>query len=156
VAFGIPATVRGSYQLEAVARAARNAADGTIRKDMLKGIRNAAKPVADAIKDQAAEELPGGLGEWYGGAKLAPRTRATGAKAGVRIQGPKKGRGADMGGVNDSGTARHPVFGNRAVWSDTSVPAGFEERGAEKAADQARHDMEVVMQDTLQRIARSV
>lgn len=156
MAFGADVRITGADQLARLAAAAKAAGNGQLRKDLLKGLRLAAKPVAESIKDQARSDLPGGLGESYGSAKLAPRTRTTGKGAGVRIQGPKKGQGADMGRVNDTGQVGHPVFGNRAVWARNSVPSGFAERGGEQAAPTARLAMTAVMQETVARISRSV
>lgn len=156
--FGIDARVTGAEDLVRLAKAAKATGDGQLRKDMLRGIRNAAKPVADGIREQYADEMPkrGGAADWYGGMKISPRTRTTGKSAGVRLQGPRRGRGADAGRVNDSGVIRHPVHGNRDVWADTPVRAGVAGRGADRAAPRARDDMEEVLRDTAARIARSV
>lgn len=156
MAIGVDARIEGAEVLVRVAKAAKEAGDRQIRKDLLAGIRKGVKPVVEAIKEGAHLDLPGGLGDQYGTAKIAVRTRATGKNAGVRIQGPKKGKGADMGRVDETGEARHPVFANRAVWTPTSVSQGFAERAVERSADKAQAAVKNAMEDTLRRIAREV
>lgn len=46
----------------------------------------------------------------------------------------------DIGSIN-RGRLRHPVYGNRSVWRDTNVQAGFVDRGADKASGQVRKDV---------------
>lgn len=155
MAFGVSASVRGATDLEQLARAVKATGNGQLRKDMLKGLRVAAKPVVTAIKDEMRDELPhgGGLNEWAASAKIAPRTRTAGKNAGIRIVGTKAGH--DFKAIND-GRIRHPVRGNRSVWVLQSIPAGTWDDGGRKALPKVLADLKDVMDDTAARIARSV
>lgn len=153
VSFGIETKITGTEDLVAVANAVKAAGDKELRKDMLRGIRNAAKPAVTAIKEETRIALPLAAGAWYAGARLGVRTKSTGKVGTVKIAGPKRGKGADWGTVNDFGLLRHPTFGNREHWSDTLVESGF----ADRAADDARPEVVVLlkraMDDTVNRIA---
>lgn len=148
--------VTGADELVRAAAALKAAGSRELRKDMLAGIRKAAKPVIEGVKRRGDEELPADLAAQYRAAKIVSRTRTTGRSAGVRIQGPKKGKGADMGRANESGDVRHPVYGNRAAWASTNVQAGFADRGAESAVGPASAGMRAALQNTVSRIARTV
>lgn len=148
--------ITGAEDLLRVSAALKRTGSRDLRRQMLAGIRMAAKPVVEGIKKQGDEELPAGVAEQYRAAKITSRTRTTGRAAGVRVQGPARGKGADMGRADSSGDVRHPVYGNRKAWSDTSVSPGFAERGAESAAPAATADMRAVLEETARAIARAV
>jgi hypothetical protein len=154
VAFGVDARVEGAEQLVALARAVKATGDGQLRKDMLAGLRKAAKPIADAVKNDYRDGLPktGGLNEFVASARIAPRTRTSGKNAGLRIVATKSGH--DMQAI-ESGLIRHPTYGHQPYVSQ-SVEAGLGEKGVQKAAPEATRDIEASMQDTLSRIRRSV
>jgi hypothetical protein len=154
VTFGISGSVRGANELEALAKACKATGDGQLRKDLLAGIRKAAKPVADSIKETMRDELPhgGGLNEWAASAKIAPRTRTSGKNAGVRITGTKSGH--DFEAINE-GTIRHPVW-DKGGWAEQSIPSGTWDRGGEKAASKVVSALDAVLDETAARIARSV
>jgi hypothetical protein len=153
MAFGIDVEIRGAAQLERLAAVVKLTADKELRKDMLAGIRAAARPMATSIKTEAAAVLPhtGGLNEWVAKSPISPRTRTSGKNAGVRITGRKTGH--DLEAIN-RGRVRHPVFGHNA-WVSQSVDAGWWERGAMKQADTVRRDLLVAMERVAAKIARS-
>jgi len=89
-------------------------------------MRLAAKPMVGAAKESARANLPkhGGLNVWVAdGAKIAARNRvATTNTVGMRIVATEGGaRLEDM----DKGKVRHPVYGNRKVWRDQDIQAGW-------------------------------
>ena len=95
-------------------------------------LRALAKPVGDRIVEAIADAMPkrGGLSE---------RVRSQGRvsllvdlRRGVRIQLANKA-GMYMGAF-ESGTIRHPVYGNRKAWVSQQVPGG---KGAEAFAKEA-------------------
>jgi len=99
---------------------------------MRKDLRAVAKPVGDAMIEAIAGAMPkrGGLAE---------RVRSQGRvsllvdlRRGVRIQLANKA-GMYMGAF-ESGTIRHPVYGNRKAWVSQQVPGG---KGAEAFAKEA-------------------
>ena len=99
---------------------------------MRRDLRALAKPVGDRIVEAIADAMPkrGGLSE---------RVRSQGRvsllvdlRRGVRIQLANKA-GMYMGAF-ESGTIRHPVYGNRKAWVSQQVPGG---KGAEAFAKEA-------------------
>lgn len=99
---------------------------------MRRDLRALAKPVGDRIVEAIADAMPkrGGLAE---------RVRSQGRvsvlinlRSGVRIQLANKS-GLYMGAF-ESGTIRHPVYGNRKAWVSQQVPGG---KGAEAFAKEA-------------------
>lgn len=99
---------------------------------MRRDLRALAKPVGDRIVEAIADAMPkrGGLAE---------RVRSQGRvsllvdlRRGVRIQLSNKA-GLYMGAF-ESGTIRHPVYGNRRAWVSQQVPGG---KGAEAFAKEA-------------------
>lgn len=92
-----------------------------------KEIRTAAKPAGDRMLSAIADVMPkrGGLADLI-------RTKGrisilVDMRRGVRIQLANR-TGVFMGPF-ESGTIRHPVFGNRKTWRAQSVPGG---RGTEQ------------------------
>jgi len=99
---------------------------------MRRDLRALAKPVGDRIVEAIADAMPkrGGLAE---------RVRSQGRvsvlinlRSGVRIQ--LANRGGMYMGAFESGTIRHPVYGNRKAWVSQQVPGG---KGAEAFAKEA-------------------
>ena len=99
---------------------------------MRRDLRALAKPVGDWIVEAIADAMPkrGGLAE---------RVRSQGRvsllvdlRRGVRIQLANKA-GMYMGAF-ESGTIRHPVYGNRKAWVSQQAPGG---KGAEAFAKEA-------------------
>lgn len=96
---------------------------------MRRELRTVGKPVGDRVINAIADRMPrrGGLAE---------RIRSQGRvsmlvdlRRGVRVQLANKA-GMFMGAF-ESGTIRHPVFGNRKTWKAQRVPGGA---GAEQMA----------------------
>ena len=127
--------IKGGDELYAVAKRLRGA-DKVIRKELLQGIRTAAKPITAAVKASALSQLPqrGGLAALIGRSSVRVQTKTAARTAGVRIvaTNPKNIYGMDKGRL------RHPVFGDRGTWVEQSIPAGWFTDPIEKAADGLR------------------
>lgn len=93
-----------------------------LRRELLKGIREAAKPLIEDARAAALEELPkaGGLNERIASDPMSVRTRLTGSNVGVRIVTTTTDtRGADRGRL------RHPTFGHRDRWVTQAIRPGW-------------------------------
>jgi len=145
--------VTGAEQLVALARAAK-AVDGTLRKELLSGLRNAAKKSIPEFQDSARETLPssGGLADQVASSKFAARTRTTGSSGGVRVVATWGGH--DIAATN-AGMLRHPVFGS-GTWVLQQIEPGWWDRAGERAAPGTQRELFEVMEETNRRIARSV
>lgn len=127
--------ITGGDELYAVAKRLRGA-DKVIRKEMLQGIRDGAKPVTAAVKANAQSILPhrGGLAALISKSSVRVQTNTSAGKAGVRIvaKNPKNIYGMDQGRL------RHPVFGDRTTWVEQSIPAGWFTKPIKASADTFR------------------
>ncbi|MCX6399236.1 MAG: hypothetical protein NTX33_04795 [Propionibacteriales bacterium] len=116
--------VRGAHDLEALAKRLKSADDGKeLRKQLLREIRQSAKPVIGKVKASARDKLPsrGGLADSVARSRIGVRTRVSGKNAGVRIEAKN---GIDVRSL-DRGRLRHPVFGNRNNWVNQEVEPGW-------------------------------
>ena len=84
-----------------------------------RGIRASAAPLVAEVRQSARERLPksGGLNEFEASQRITVSTTTSVRSTGVRI----KGRASQ---ATDTGTWRHPTFGNRAKgdWVNQSYP----------------------------------
>lgn len=127
-------TISGAEQFQALGLRFRAAGDGgkQLRLSLLASIREAAKPIVEATKQNALETLPkhGGLNEWTANQKFSVRNRMTGRQAGIRIVATSRKRTSrsNMRLMDVQGVVRHPVFGRTANpqdWQNTAVPPGW-------------------------------
>lgn len=127
----------GADQLAAVTKRLKAAGEQGkgLRKELLKRIRLAAKPLVQDVRNSAMDTLPakGGLNRRIR-TGIGVRTRAAGKSVGVRIVAKNRYAIKQM----DKGRLRHPVFGNREVWVQQSVPPGWFTKPVEAGADDAR------------------
>jgi hypothetical protein len=146
--------VEGAQQLEELAALLKRIDDRELRKEMLRGLREAGKPMVRAAEDAARAKLPqaGGLNEWVAGSKFAIRSKTSGRSAGIRVVATK--RGHDLVGMNE-GVVRHPVFGGPG-WSVTRIRPGWWQDAIEGHADDARERLGEVLDDISAKIDRSI
>lgn len=108
------------------------------RRELLAGIRTAAAPAKDAVKEAARRDLPksGGLNEYIAKSRIGVRNRLVGKSVGVRIAGT---RGESNLWRIDAGKVRHRVFG---VWRkgipDQDVTPGWFSETLEKSEPQVQ------------------
>lgn len=122
------------------------AAEGTIQVELRRGIKAAAQPVVDAVKEDASfsSRIPGAV-------KLKSSFAAKGASVAVVVDGAAAPEAKAINHGGRGGTFRHPVFGNRDVWVDqAAVP--FMATGPRRAQPQA----DAAMLEAMDRIARSL
>jgi hypothetical protein len=159
--------VRGAVQLRDVARAIRTAERADLRKEMLRALRTATKPLATAIREGIPASVPSGYA-----AVLLPATRVTtktktSGWPAVTVTAMAKGRKdeRDLRAVN-AGKLRHPVFGRirrtrrtpggkSMPWVLQRVPGGFFDRAVEGHADDVRDAIGEALDVIAEQIARS-
>jgi hypothetical protein len=112
-------TVNGSAELAAVAARLKLAGDAALRLQLLRGLRNGAKPLIPRVQDAARAQLPraGGLNEQVASQRVSVQIRTGARTAGVRLVT----RAPDTQ-QTDQGFVRKPVFGNRKVWVRQEIP----------------------------------
>lgn len=144
--------VRASRELAFVAARLKAAGDGGVHREVRRGLRNGARPVADAAHAAALERLPhaGGLNEWVADGLYGVRTNLGGAHPSVRVVVSKKGH--DLKAI-DAGKLRHPVFGHRDRWMTQQIPPHILTDAMRDAAPEARAELARTLDEYVRRLA---
>lgn len=112
----------GSRDLALLAARLKVTGNRTLRLQMTRGLRAAAKPLIEDVKTAAREKLPrsGGLNEQVAGQKVSVSVRTGARTAGVRLL-----TSAPDTAQTDAGFVRHPTFGRRGKgqWRRQEIPA---------------------------------
>jgi hypothetical protein len=156
----------GAQQMAAVAKAVTDAADRTLRREMLRGLRKAAQPAAAAVAPSALRTLPkrGGLAAYVASGRVTVRTRLAGRSPGVRIADVRTKTGGKVALIKiDEGKLRHPIRqrkverarGRKPIWVSQNVTPGFFTKPMQTAAPLARHELKKVLDQTAEKIAAS-
>lgn len=149
--------VRGAEQMRVLGKELRAMGlEGKgLRRELLAGMRVAAKPLLRDAKQSALDTLPksGGLNVWVGSSKMAVRNRLAGNGAGVRLV---SSRGSDHNlDQIDRGIVRHKVWGK---WlpniPDQHVPPGWWTKPLNKGAPKVQLALLVAMSNVTKKIAR--
>jgi len=143
--------ITGADDLEKLARRLKEEGRDDLRKELLRGIRDAGKDTIPKVREEMLRSLPrrGGFAAEAAKAPIGVRTRATGKNAGVRIARTR-------GDWLNRGRLRHPLYGNRGHWYQQAVPSGWFERAIEGDAPQIRAAVIKVMNDIAAKIARGL
>jgi hypothetical protein len=125
----IDVKMSGQDDLRRLSKQLRTVGDGkAVRRDMMRGLRQGAKPAAAAVK-AAALSLPDKSGNASTGlrrrmaAATGVQVRTSGRQAGVKIRVSRRRMGgqASLAKVTNHGTWRHPVFASsnqtRSEWT---------------------------------------
>lgn len=166
--------IEGARELEALAARIKAVGDNDLRKELLRGIRAAVKPLPVAIKAAARSDLPqsGGLAAQIGRSSIVSRTRTSASRKsepGVRLIGQKErdaskaarkgktgnakppSRFMDFASI-DRGWIRHPLFGNRERWFSQQIKPGFWTETINARADDVQRDLVQVLDDVAEKI----
>jgi hypothetical protein len=149
----VTVTTSGSKELAQLAAALKAFDRNDLRKELLRGLREGAKPMVPAARGAAAAALPkrGGLAADVAGARWATRN-SLGANASVKLIGAWSGH--DMAAL-DSGRLRHPTFGHRP-WKDQAIPAGWFTTAMDRLAPGFRDALSRVIDDISKKLSDSV
>lgn len=155
-------TVTGAQSLARLGRALKEQGRADLRKDLLRGVRKASKPMVPAARAAAEEWLPhsGGLAADIAGARWGVRTRLQGRGAGVRITGAwtSGGRKHDLAAM-DSGELRHPVWGHTELdrkWVAQEIHAGWFSDAMNNLAPEIRQELLQVIDEIARRLKDKV
>ena len=128
--------------LQKLARDLKAAGNVELRKELLRGIQQATKPIKQSIKPAALRELPkrGGLNQVIAGSKVGVRTRTGKNPAVVVVTKHVK---HDVRAL-DRGILRHPVFG-RDEWVTQRIPPDWWTNEMRRQEPQAARDVIAVL-----------
>lgn len=145
--------ISGGDELAALARDLKAAGNKDLRKEMLRGLRTAARPAVGAVRASAEAILPhtGGLAHAVATSAITTRTTTSARSAGVRVVATGKQHAHNIRRL-DEGKLRHPVFGNRNAWVDQDVPPHWFTRPLE----QLEPTVQVAMRRVLTNVARQL
>ena len=141
--------VTGANDFLRLSKALKAAGEKELRAALNKGLRDAAKPLIEDVREAAQRELPhsGGLAALVSGGKFRVQVRTGARTAGVRITGS----GQALSGA-DKGLIRHPVFGNRAVFVEQRVDGGWFSDTLNEKAPGVRPALEAALEDVAKQI----
>lgn len=137
-------------------------ADKELRKQLLRRIRAAGKPVAHDMKAGLRAQLPnkGGLASRAAGTPIGIRTRASGKSAGIRLQASGSARSLKartLKSMDESGSWRHKTFGHDP-WVDQTEPAveGWFTEQAEDAKPEMQREILAAMHEVTEQIVKGI
>ncbi len=142
--------VRGADQFLALSRALKAAGRSELRKELNKGMRDAAKPLIAKSRAAALAKLPsrGGFAAMVAKEPQRVQVRTGAATAGVRIVVGKRRGGAQAA---NGGRLRHPVFGTDTFVTQ-DVPPGWFDDTMRAGAPVVRPELEAAMERVAQRV----
>lgn len=147
--------IQGVEQLNALAKALKEAGDKGLQRELSKGIRNAVKPFKDRVVESAMETLPSGGGLNALVAARVRRARIRRSANGVQVVAAGSKGMKDLAAI-DAGSVRHPVFGNRAAWVSQDVTPGFWSDAEKESAPEAAKGVVQAMETVRAKIDGSV
>lgn len=141
--------VSGANELAAVTKRLKEAGAVGLKRDMLRGLREGAKPLVEVARQSALDHLPksGGLAAHVAETKIVVRTRTSGSNPGVRVVGVSGRHLKEM----DQGRVRHPTFGH-GPWVTQTITPGWWSKALTAAAPQVRAELVKVLDETARRI----
>lgn len=148
---------RGAEDFLRLSKALKHAGHTELRKELHKGMRDAAKPLVGHAREAALEELPqrGGLAAWVAKRSAFRAQVRTGEQtAGVRIAAGKAGQAGRT--LNALGFVRHKVFGNAEAWVSQQVPSaiGWFDRAMQQHAPEIADDVEKAMSNVAEQVVK--
>lgn len=146
-------TVKGADQFVALSKALKHAGRTELRKELNKGMKQAAKPLVAKSRAEALARLPqkGGLAKQVAREPQRVQTRTGARTGGVRVVVGKKRGGAQMA---NRGFIRHPVFGNRENWVTQEVRPGWFDDTMKASAPDIRRELMAAMEAIAQQVVR--
>lgn len=143
--------IEGAEKLAAVARQLRQTGNKELRKEMYRGLRQAAKPLIADARQHARDTLPkrGGLNERVARSRFRVSVRAAGRDPSVRITATGLDKRLDT-----QGRLRHPVYGNRRVWVEQKVKAHWFEIPMRAGSRHVRRELVRVVDDVAKKLSR--
>lgn len=109
----------GSAQLALIGAALRATGARDLRLELLRGTKEAGRPLVHAVHDAAMAQLPrtGGLNAQVAGQKVTVSVRTGARTAGVRLTTT-----APDTAQTDAGFVRKPTWGHRDRWVTQAIP----------------------------------
>ena len=151
---------QASHDLSVLADLFKQAGRGDLRRMLLARIRTAGKPTIAAVQARARATLPrsGGFADLVA-ANVGTRSSLSSSGAWVRVKRNKTTpTDRTLVGIDATGTWRHPVYGNRDVWTEQTASAarGYFTRTIDGKAPEFRSAVLQAMDDLTARLRKGV
>jgi hypothetical protein len=144
--------IDGADKLHELARVLKVAGEKDLRRQVLRNLTRAMKPVRVEAKRSLVETMPkrGGLARAKARqVRFRTSTRTGASTAGVRLLAT----GGQVRRIDREGQFRHPVFNRHDVpWESQRVNAGWFTRPTRAAAPQVRAEVERALNDVARQI----
>ena len=133
------------------------AADRKVASGLRRRVRDASKPLSEAVAKDGPEGLPesGGLADWLRQAK--PSLSMTQTRVAIKLTGmvgTRTRKTSDLNAIN-RGRLRHPVYarpGRKAGWTNQRVAAGTYDAAIDTHGAEALEDIARVLDDVMKEI----
>ena len=131
--------IRGTEDLEKLARALKHVGSGPLRRELLRTIQRATRPFPQAVKGRARSTLPqrGGLAALVAGSRVTTRSRIQGRTVGVSVTASS---GVNVEAI-DHGRLHHPLFGDKGHWYTQTVQPGWFTKPAQAMTGEIHADV---------------
>lgn len=150
------AVVNGSAELAALAARLKVAGEVGIRREMVSGLRAAAKPLIPVARAAALARLPkrGGLAERVATTGMGTSVRTSARSARVQVFARDVKSGAHDVRATNKGYVRHPVFGDRENWVKQDIPRakGWWDDAMRAASPAAEIEVQAILRDIGRRV----
>jgi len=148
--------VRGADELGRIAKHLKTEGNTELKRELMRALQRAGKPLKAKAKEAAREGLPhtGGLNELVANsAKVSVRTRTSASNPGIRLVASLKGH--DLRAM-DRGKLRRPVFGHMDRWVTQDITPGWWSNGmsSHEVIAPVRREVMEALEDVARRIAR--
>jgi hypothetical protein len=151
--------VRGADDLAKLGRRLKEAGDKELRRELLRGLNRAVKPLTQEVKDSLDEFLPDNYAAELGpSVKVQTRKRVGGRNPSVSMVGraqTRDGKPRNLDALN-RGRLRHPLYGNRAHWFEQAVDPGWWEKPLTAASPLVRLEIERVINSVNAKLERGL
>lgn len=148
---GVTFRVTGGNRAHAIAKQLKALDDKKLTSELRKGMSRAVKPGMNAVKTSTPEYFPNRYAPIIASAL---QLRTANQAAGLRITATAKGAGEPRRiTAMNSGTLRHPLWGNRGHWYATRIKPGFFDEPLTRQAPAIRAELDKVLDQVAAKIA---
>lgn len=141
--------IRGAEQLSALAKRFNEAGRKDLRIELYRGINRATKPLKEEVKKNLPTYMPANyVRVLQPKLKLTTSKRTNANSPGVIIRARANNRLDQL----EDGTLRHPLFGMRGEWYNTTIKPGFFSVTLKDNADEVAKSVQKAMDEVAKKI----
>lgn len=153
--------IKGGEKLRRTAQVLKGKANKELRNELKRELRRSAKEFGKVVAQDVHHFMPSGYAPTLKkNLRVVGNVNVSASHAGVRIQATSKAskhskqRKSEIAKL-EKGILRHPVFGNREIWVNQKIKAGFFSKPIIRHADIFYADLIKAVEKVADKIARS-